>query len=156
MNKILFNTQTQSFQPYPRDDDEEVIGLDPIYLVYTVNQDAPPSYDPALQHLQQTESVDHTARTVQRGWALVDNVISVSMTSMRQALTDAGFRQAVIDAIAAIPDETQRLYAQDWWATSPVVEKEHPLVIALAAALGQTQEQVDAVFAAAKLKDSAA
>jgi len=154
MNKILFNTETQSFQPYPRDDDAEVIGLDPIYSVYTFNQDAPPSYDPALKHLQQTESVDHTSRTVQRGWTLADNVISVSMTSMRQALTDAGLRQAVIDAIAAIPDETQRLYAQDWWATSPVVQKGHPLVVSLAEALNQTPEAVDALFAAAKLKDA--
>ncbi len=152
--RLLFNTATQSFQPYPRSDDGEVVGLDPGYLAYTVVEASPPSFDPSAQHLHRIETVDHDARTVQRGWAVVDNSVSVSMTSMRQALTDAELRQPVIDAIAAIPDETQRIYAQDWWATSPVVEKGHPLVVSLAAALNQNEAQVDAIFAAAKLKDA--
>ena len=41
--KVLYNTQTQGVSPYPRNDDEPVIGLSPEYLVLEKVQSDPPS-----------------------------------------------------------------------------------------------------------------
>jgi hypothetical protein len=35
---------------------------------------------------------------------------------------------------------------RDWWEFSTVIERNHPEVIAMGAALGQTPEQLDALF----------
>ncbi len=155
--KILFNTQTQLLQPYPRADDEDVIGLDPIYLTYNVIQDSAPVYDPGTQYLQPFENVDHEADEVHRGWNIVDNpaqILSVTMTSMRFALIDAELYDSVVAGFAAIVDSVEKLKAQVWWDTARTVERNHPLVLSLSAALGQTNEQVDNLFILAKQKDT--
>ena len=41
--KVLYNTQTQGVSPYPRNDDEPVIGLSPEYLVLVMIESDPPS-----------------------------------------------------------------------------------------------------------------
>lgn len=154
--KILYNTQTQTLQPYPRLDDEDVVGLDPIYLVYTVVQETTPTHDPASQALQSFENIDHVTKEVVRGWDVIDiahQIFSVSMLSMRLVLVDAGLYQAVLTIINSIPDETEKLKVQVWWDTARTVEREHPLVLTLSAAIGQTTEQVDQLFILAEQKD---
>ena len=41
--KVLYNTQSRSIFPYPRNDDEPVIGLSPEYLVLEKIESDPPS-----------------------------------------------------------------------------------------------------------------
>lgn len=156
--KILFNTLTEEFQPYPRADDEDVVGLDDIYSVYTVIQDDIPSYDVTSERVVATESVDHELKTITKGWNIASNAVvplSVSMLGMRLVLIDAGLYQPVVDTINGIPDVTEKLKAQVWWDTARTVEREHPIVLALSALIGQTTEQVNALFVSAKQKDLA-
>jgi hypothetical protein len=49
-----------------------VVGLDPIYLELVVTQEPEPTYDPATHTITATEVINATARTVTRGWQLVE------------------------------------------------------------------------------------
>lgn len=73
----------------------------------------------------------------------------VSMTSIRLTLIDAGLYQQVTAAINGAPDATERLKTQTWWSTAKTVRRDHPLVEAIGAAVGQTPAQIDALFLAA-------
>lgn len=68
MSKILYYTPTQTLKPYPRNDDEPVVGLDPEYDVFDIVQDSEPAYDPATQYLTTTETIDTVAETVTYGY----------------------------------------------------------------------------------------
>ena len=70
-------------------------------------------------------------------------VPSCSPRQIRQILTAAGLRSAVESAVAAGSQDLK-----DWWEFSTVIERMHPEVIAMGAALGQTTEQLDALFTA--------
>jgi hypothetical protein len=70
--KFLYDTQTQKLLPWPRIDDGPVVGLDAHLLEMTVTQEPQPTYDPATQRLEKTEVIDTEARTVTRGWSVVE------------------------------------------------------------------------------------
>ena len=70
--KALFNTQTNAILPWPRIDEEPVVGLDAHLLEMIVVQEDQPAYDPATQRLEKTEVIDAEARTVTRGWSAVE------------------------------------------------------------------------------------
>lgn len=67
--KILYDLIGQKLQPYPRDDDGDVVGLDPSYLVLDVIQQEQPTVSLG-QVLRATESIDLDARQVVRGWTI--------------------------------------------------------------------------------------
>ena len=67
--------------------------------------------------------------------------IGVSPRQIRQALTAAGLRSAVEAGIAA---GDQNL--KDWWEFATAFEENHPMVIGMAAQLGQTTEQLHSLF----------
>lgn len=68
--KVLFHQPTQTIKPYPRSDDDPVVGLSPEYEVFDVMQDAQPDYDHATQICRATETVDAQNKMVTRGWAI--------------------------------------------------------------------------------------
>jgi hypothetical protein len=68
--KLLYNTHTEQILPWPRIDDEPIVGLDPALLVMTVIEGERPSYDPATQILTQSDVVSVEAKTVTRSWAV--------------------------------------------------------------------------------------
>lgn len=70
----------------------------------------------------------------------------VTRRQAKQALLLAGLLGSVQGAIDAIPDATQRSLAQIEWDDSQVFERDRPLLITLATALGLTSEQLDALF----------
>jgi hypothetical protein len=70
--KALYDTQTQKLLPWPRIDEEPVIGLDAHLLEMDVVQEDQPAYDPASQRLEKTEVIDAEAQTVTRGWSVVE------------------------------------------------------------------------------------
>ena len=155
--KILYDTDIERLVLYPRSDDEPVVGLDPCYLVLDLIQQEKPSHDPAAHYLNRTEAIDLDALQVTRGWELVAHEplpVIVSMTSLRLALIDAGLSPAITFAINGIADATEKLKAQTWWATAQTVRRAHPLVAGIAALAGQTDAQVDAIFAAAQALDN--
>jgi hypothetical protein len=70
--KALYDTQTGNVLPWPRIDEEPVVGLDAHLLEMTVVQEDRPAYDPATQRLEKTEVIDTDTRTVTRGWSVVE------------------------------------------------------------------------------------
>jgi hypothetical protein len=70
--KALYDTQTQKLLPWPRIDEEPVVGLAAHLLEMTVTQEPQPAYDPATQRLDKTEIIDANARTVTRGWSVAE------------------------------------------------------------------------------------
>ncbi len=71
-------------------------------------------------------------------------VQEVSRRQIRQALTRAELRDMVEAAVAAGDQDLK-----DWWEAAGVFERNHPMVIAMGDALGQTDAQLDALFALA-------
>jgi len=71
----------------------------------------------------------------------VAHPLSVSPRQIRQALTAAGLRTSVEDAIASADQDTK-----DWYEFATAFEEDHPAVIGLAAVLGITPEQINALF----------
>jgi hypothetical protein len=70
--KLIYNTINETVLPWPRIDDEPVIGLESHLLEMTVIEEDEPTYDPATQRLEKTEVIDTDARTVTRGWSVVE------------------------------------------------------------------------------------
>lgn len=82
-------------------------------------------------------------------WALPTQPIpeSVSARQIRLWLIRHGVSLSQVDAaIAAIPDQQQREECRVEWDYAPYVERSHPMLIPLAAALGLSGEQVDEAF----------
>lgn len=82
-------------------------------------------------------------------WVIPEPVIpdTVSARQIRLWLVQHGYSLAdVTAAIDLIPDQSQRAVIQIEWEYAPYVERAHPMLIPLAAALGLTEEQVDAAF----------
>jgi hypothetical protein len=72
---------------------------------------------------------------------------SVSARQIRLWLLRQGISLASVDAaIDAIPDQLQRDSVRVEWDYAPYVERTHPMLIPLAAALGLTEAQVDQAF----------
>jgi hypothetical protein len=80
--------------------------------------------------------------------AVEDSVpTSVSARQIRLWLIRHGISLAQVDAaIDAIPDQLQRDSVRVEWDYAPYVERTHPMLIPLAAALGLTEAQVDQAF----------
>ena len=72
---------------------------------------------------------------------------TVSARQMRLWLVRHGISLAAVDAaIDAITDEQQRQEVRIEWGHAPYVERSHPMLVPLAAALGLTESQVDQAF----------
>jgi hypothetical protein len=151
--KILHDTETQSLKKYPRNDGEPVVGLDPRYVVLELIQQEKPDHDPSTHYLRRTEAIDLNASQVNRGWELVAHEpmpVVVSFRALAFVINEAGlYQQVKIAAMSSIEGEI-------WWNTaqSTTVQRDHPFVAALGAAIGQAPEQLDALFAAAQTLDS--
>ena len=83
---------------------------------------------------------------IQAAWeAKPASPVIVSFRSLAFTLLQAGlYEQVKTAALSTIEGEI-------WWSTaqSTTVQRDHPFVIALATAIGQTPEQIDAIFASA-------
>ena len=73
-------------------------------------------------------------------------ITSVTMRQARLALLNAGLLDDVDTAIAAITDPVQRKAAQIEWEYAQTVDRDSPFTQQLAAGLGLTSEQLDALF----------
>jgi hypothetical protein len=131
--KLIYDTQTQALLLWPRIDEEPVVGLDAHLLEMTVVQEPQPAFDPATQRLEKTEVIDAEARTVVRGWSVVE-VPSATMTaeeavsayfSPYQIAALSRFEMALLQA--GKPLGPAMTAAKQWlegvmlaWAVSPV------------------------------------
>lgn len=104
------------------------------------------------------------ANLLRKGWVETDAPpapepppLVVSMRSLQLALVDASLYQTVTTLINGIPDATDKLKTQIYWTKSATVDRQHPVVLGLVAALvanGIAMGTVDAVFAAARTMDA--
>jgi hypothetical protein len=155
--KILVHTPTGTTKPYPRSDNEPVVGLSAEYETFDMIEEPRPTYDSATHNLRRLpEAIDQTAKTVTRGWEIVPCDIAPVVVTMRSFRLAAGrsLMNQINAAIDAIEDIDQCWQAQQFLAASPTVSRSHPLVLSLAAALGKSAEAVDAIFSAAQTLDS--
>jgi hypothetical protein len=80
-------------------------------------------------------------------------VYSVAMGSLRRALGRT--RCIQISAwIGGIQDVDQRHALSSWWEYSPTVRSSHPAIPTFQQVLGLTDDQADAIFAAAYAEDN--
>lgn len=68
--KLLFHIPTQTLKPYPRADDEPVVGLSAEYEVVEVTQEPQPSFDATTHTCMAMENIDSQTKTVTRGWTV--------------------------------------------------------------------------------------
>jgi len=72
---------------------------------------------------------------------------SVSARQIRLWMVRNGVSLAAVDAaIDAITDQLQRDSVRVEWDYAPYVERTHPMLVPLAAALGLTEQEVDRAF----------
>lgn len=67
---------------------------------------------------------------------------NITPRQIRMALTQAGLRTVVETAVAAGSQDLK-----DWWEFSTYFERTHPQVVAMAAALGVSDAQLDSLWA---------
>jgi hypothetical protein len=92
---------------------------------------------------------DETGAVVGINQQAVDDSVpaSVSARQIRLWLLRQGISLAAVDAaIDAIPDQLQRDSVRVEWDYAPYVERTHPMLVPLAAALGLSEQQVDQAF----------
>ena len=125
--KAIYNTQTAKLLPWPRIDEEPVVDLDAHLLEMTVVQEPQPAYDTATQRLEKTEAIDTDARTVARGWSVVEvpaltftaeqHLESVGLGGNRQPtllyLRQAGAVSPKLDATEQYLNQILALFAAD-------------------------------------------
>jgi hypothetical protein len=129
--KALYDTQTQALLPWPRIDEEPVVGLASHLLEMDVVQEDQPAYDPASQRLEKTEVIDTDSRTVTRGWDVVEvpapavtaeeHLRSVGLGGerqptllyLRQSLAAAGQQSPELDAIEQYLQQILSIFASD-------------------------------------------
>ena len=71
---------------------------------------------------------------------------SISPRQIRQVLTAAGLRASVESMVAAGDQDLK-----DWWMFSTAFEREHPVLVSMALALGLSAEQVEDLFEQASI-----
>ena len=92
---------------------------------------------------------DETGAVVGMNQQAVDDSVpaSVSARQIRLWLLRQGISLAAVDAaINAIPGQLERDSVRVEWDYAPYVERTHPMLVPLAAALGLSEEQVDQAF----------
>lgn len=73
MPRILYNPDADALITWPRQDDEDVVGLQPPVVMLWIEQAEPPTdYDPAVYGLVPTQDVDLDALVLRKGWGLVE------------------------------------------------------------------------------------
>lgn len=83
------------------------------------------------------------------GWTIPTPPIPPSVTArqIRLWLVSHGVSLAAVEAaIDGITDQQQRELVRVEWEYAPYVERSHPMLVPLAAALGLSEAQVDAAF----------
>jgi hypothetical protein len=107
------------------------------------------TYLGVIDGIRTWEVRDESGTVIGMNQQAVDDTVpaSVSARQIRLWLVDHGVSLAAVEAaIDAIPDALQRDSVRVEWEYAPYVERSHPMLVPLAAALGLTEEQVDQAF----------
>lgn len=148
MNKILYNTQTQLLQPWTAGDAPHVVALEPIYEELDLIQNERPDYNPGTHHLQPTEDINLETKTVTRGWTVVENPpipapeatpLQVRAFLIRRRMNLADIPALIAAKTAEGPEREEALMR---WEKTLTFPKNYPLVVAVAAELNLSLDEV--------------
>jgi hypothetical protein len=130
--KALYDTQAQKLLPWPRIDNEPVVGLAAHLLEMDVVQEDQPAYDPATQRLEKTEVIDAQAQTVTRGWSVVEVPVATMTAEEAVSTYFSAYQIAALQRLemallqAGKPLGPKMTAAKQWlegvmlsWAASP-------------------------------------
>jgi len=147
--KIIYNPDTGLLQPWPAGDAEHVVGLEPPLQEFDVVQEARPEEVADGYYLSPTETINLETLTVQRGWNVVENPPLPAPEAERHKVMEFLMRAAIpLESIPALissvtQEGVERDVALMRWHEVPTFPKDHPLVVAVAAALDL---DIDAVW----------
>jgi hypothetical protein len=103
MPRILYNPESDTLIRWPRQDDEDVVGLQPPTVMLTVErQPQPDDYDPAVYGLEPTEDVDLDALVLRKGWELVELPPTPHWVQFALALAGSDEIKALLWAIESV------------------------------------------------------
>jgi hypothetical protein len=71
MPKLLYSQSTATIKPYPRNDDQPVVGLDLDYLVLNKLDTPPPTYDAETETVTSNYIVDVAALEYRQEWSII-------------------------------------------------------------------------------------
>lgn len=157
MMKVLYDTQTAKVLPWPRSDDEPVVGLAAHLVQMTLVQEGQPPYDTDTQYVERQRTVDEAQATITEGWRVVDKSpeqLSAERSvkyppsdavDVRDWLLDQGITALMVEAqiVQLYPDPTEQAKALNRWHHATKIPRDHPLVVSIGAALGFTPEHLD-------------
>jgi hypothetical protein len=107
------------------------------------------TYIGVIDGMRTWEVRDETGAVIGMNQQAVDDSVpaSVSARQIRLWILRQGISLSQVDAaIDAIPDQLQRDSVRVEWDYAPYVERSHPMLVPLAAALGLSEAQVDQAF----------
>jgi hypothetical protein len=107
------------------------------------------TYIGVIDGMRTWEVRDEDGNVIGMNQQAVDDAVptSVSARQIRLWLLRQGISLSQVDAaIDAIPDQLQRDSVRVEWDYAPYVERSHPMLVPLAAALGLSEAQVDQAF----------
>jgi hypothetical protein len=154
--KILFHTPSGTTRPYPRSDNEPVVGLSEEYQIFDVIEQNQPTYAPSTHYIRRLpEAIDTQAKTVIRGWEVVPREVEpvvVSDYALFRAMS-ADDEILLNNYIRNIQDIDAKREAKIHITRARSIHRRHPFVVQVAAILNKTDAQMDALFAAAQKLD---
>lgn len=152
--KIIFNTETGETSPYPRADDEPVIGLAAPLITLEVVTDPQPVINPETHYLESVTGRDgDTWRTTWEKKEIapfVEPIAGIAKSQLRIWLKNNGITDLVTEAIQKL-DEPPRSEAEIRWECTMVYERNHPLVAAIGEKLNMNSDDLDNLFREAAL-----
>jgi len=155
MAKILYNTELNLILPYPDESDAFVVGLAPELLEMTLIEfDAPP-YNPLIENIVKTESINIEDKIITRGWEIVTLPVlppepphvprAVTTRQMKIALALTNKLPGIIAFIAALP-EPKKTIVDITFNDSNEFERANSMLNEMAALMGLTKEEIDQLF----------
>jgi len=155
--KILFHTPSGTTRPYPRSDNEPVVGLSEEYQIFDVIEQNQPTYAPSTHYIRRLpEAIDTQSKTVTRGWEIVTREVKPVVVS-NYAFFRAMSREdenRLNAYVASMQDVAAKRMARIHITRAPMIHRTHPFVVQIAAILDKTDAEVDAIFAAAQILDN--
>jgi hypothetical protein len=117
---------------------------------YTVRSDSPPQPDNTVENIsQRVVDLDKPYVDIIRTWITAPIIVpeNISARQVRLWLIDNNIDlNNVVNIINTIEDPILRQKTQVEWEYAPYIERYHPLIDTLGAALGLTSEQIDQGF----------
>ena len=143
--KILYDTLENKTKPYPRSDDNPVIGLDPRYVICNLIEEPQPTYNSSTEMLKRAgDVINLDTFTVVRSWDIINipeetilenrieiypnaEMYMIHLWMVENGITDPdSFIIQIFNSFYT--DELDKTKAIIRWKKVSIVPRDHPLV----------------------------